>query len=77
MLTNQEIEEELKIADFYYKKVALGSKVSKSYWFAGYVAALNVVFGLKESEIHKDILEFYDKDIITILQKREQKEKEL
>ena len=63
MKTEEEIKRELKLSDQYYKLVRDTRIIHSHYYAAGYKTALEVVLGLRESEVLKHIREFVDFDL--------------
>lgn len=64
MRSEDEIKRELKLADQYYKLVRNTRSYHSSYYSAGYKTALEVVLGLRESEVKKHLKEFVDFDLL-------------
>ena len=72
MKTEEEIKKELKIADQYYKLVRNTRTYHSHYYSAGYKTALEVVLGLRESEVKEHIKEFVDFDLMQEILKEQQ-----
>ena len=64
MRSEDEIKRELKLADQYYKLVRNTRSYHSSYYSAGYKTALEVVLGLRESEVKKHLKEYVDFDLL-------------
>lgn len=64
MRSEEEIKRELKIADQYYKLVRNTRIIHSHYYSAGYKTALEVVLGLRESEVKKHLKEYIDFDLL-------------
>ena len=64
MRTEDEIKKELKIADQYYKLVRNTRIIHSHYYSAGYKTALEVVLGLRQSELKDKIKEYVDFDLL-------------
>ena len=72
MRTEVEIRKELKLADQYYKLVRNTRSYHNNYYSAGYKTALEVVLGMRESEVKKYLKEFVDFDLLKeILEEQE------
>ena len=64
MRSEEEIKRELKIADQYYKLVRNTRIIHSHYYSAGYKTALEVVLGLRQSELKNKIKEYVDFDLM-------------
>lgn len=64
MRSEDEIKRELKIADQYYKLVRNTRIIHSHYYSAGYKTALEVVLGLRQSELKDKIKEYVDFDLL-------------
>lgn len=64
MKTEEEIKRELKLADQYYRLVRNTRIIHSHYYAAGYKTALEVVLGLRESEVRQHLKEYVDFDLL-------------
>lgn len=64
MRSEDEIKRELKIADQYYKLVRNTRIIHSHYYSAGYKTALEVVLGLRQSELKEKMKEYVDFDLM-------------
>lgn len=62
MLTEQQIQKEIYNADYLYKLRRDSKHYHEGYYIQGYITALRVVLGEKQSEIIKNIKEKTDFD---------------
>ena len=64
MRSEDEIKRELKLADQYYKLVKNTRIIHSHYYSEGYKTALEVVLGLRQSELKDKIKAYVDFDLL-------------
>lgn len=61
------VNNELKLAEAYYKMIATKKGYSESFWYAGYLVALRVALGLEKSRAVEDLKQYMPKEVLEIL----------